>query len=136
MFYNYLKSMHYMVENYNANSKEFTKMLKINGDLIGKLNNSKSSVKSKTNSNKALTGGSVELDQLNIMKNMILKILEEFETNTCDTSELTQKVLKIKNTLELLIRYIDYLHSLVPTQDNLNILSLQLQEMNTILSKY
>jgi hypothetical protein len=127
-----------IVENYNANSREFTKMLQINNNLIEKLN-SKFAVNSKTNSNKALSGGSrlkEDLNQLNIMKESILKILEEYKTNTYDTAELTKKVENIKIAIKAIIGYINTLHSLVPTQNNLAILQTQLIQINEIISKY
>lgn len=132
MFYNYVKILYSILENYKADSNEFSKMLEINNDLINKYKKQKQHIQQnkhaqlKTNQYIKIEqhGGTNPITQLEALKNEIISNLQNLESK--------EKSIELQKILNKIIEYIKLLDELLQ-KSNLGILSKQLQEMNEIL---
>lgn len=120
MFYNYVKILYSILENYKADSDEFNELLKINNELIDNCKKKKQ----KQKQNLKQCGGTSHIAQLEEIKNEILENLQNLESK--------EKSIELQTTLNLIIDYINLLDELLQN-NNLKQLSNQLQEMNEIL---
>jgi len=145
MFYNYLKSIYNILEKCDSESHNFQSMLKMNEYFLKNFkrpNNKKSHKVLNDIYNLYQTGGGTPIEELGILKDSIFKILDEFDKivqtpeSTKDIDELEIKIKSIKSAIENLVRYIDLLHTFVPNKTDITKLGTQLQEINSILTKY
>lgn len=131
MFYNYVKLVYLILEEYSAKSDEFNTMLDINNDLLKNLNKTNKTNKKnksiKINNNIQLGGNHELLEKLNSLKTEILNGLEKLINR--------EEFDKAKSMLINLIEYVNKINTLI-NSERMEKLKDQLEDMNNILKQY
>ncbi len=154
MFYDYLKSIYDIVENYKPNSDNFNNVIKANDNFIKRLNNyidpsfsQSGGKKYKTykvvtilSLKKSQIGGS-PIDDLKKMQASMLGIvgtIHEPQSNVtqAELDSIRDRIRNFRLLLENLVRYIEYLHTLIPDDENVMKLNEQLKTIKDIAEKY
>lgn len=143
MFYDYLKSIYNILENFGSESNEFKIMLKINKYFINNLNSHNHKSKINYKSDLYQFGGDKPSEEIDLLKKSIFKMLEDFDKHTSphlnvskDINNIDTKINLAKNVIENFTKYIDSLNTFIPDKTNTLKLQKQLEEIKNILNKY